>query len=88
MRGKGTSWKNEEYISVVEVIFALSLSTSTTANSLVDDDDDGPLLTSLESQAEMLISSNSVTRAATMRLSRYCGTEGRSERVDNYPKTT
>ena len=61
--------------------FALSLSTSTAANELVDDDDDGPLLTPLQSQAEMSISSNSVTRAAIMRLLRYCGTEGRSERV-------
>lgn len=32
-------WKGEGYISVVEVIFALSLSTSAAANSLVDDDD-------------------------------------------------
>ena len=48
--------------SVVKMIFALSLSTSAAANSLVDDDDDGPLLTPLESQAEMSISSNSVSR--------------------------
>ncbi|KYN39280.1 hypothetical protein ALC56_06357 [Trachymyrmex septentrionalis] len=42
--------------SVVKVIFALSLSTSAAANSLVDDDDDDdddPLLTPLESQAEI-----------------------------------
>jgi len=37
--GRDVPWKGEGYISVVEVIFALSLSASAAANSLVDDDD-------------------------------------------------
>ena len=48
-----TSWKGEGYISVVEVIFALSLSTSAAANNLVDDDDDGPILTPLVSSRDV-----------------------------------